>query len=255
LQFTRLRSRLSYANVLATAAIFVALGGTSYAAVTITGKEIKDRSVTGVDIRNASLTGADIRAQSVRGDDIKDGSLLAQDFQPGQLPVASGAVKGEPGPQGPQGAKGDKGEKGDKGDQGLAGPAAGSALSARINDVPPVCCFTTTTSWGSVSGTSLASNSGSSREMLSPNTATVASNLAVSQTVAPPGGNREFILQVNGADTALRCKPGSGAASCTSNAQVQVPAASRLAIRITGTTGTAANPATDALVGLRLSTP
>jgi hypothetical protein len=72
----------SYANVLATAALFVALGGSSYAAVEITGKDVRDGSLTGADIRNNSLTSADI----------KNGSLLAADFKPGQLRGASGAA-------------------------------------------------------------------------------------------------------------------------------------------------------------------
>ena len=42
-----MRGRLSYANVMATIAVFVALGGSSYAAVKITGKDIKDESITG----------------------------------------------------------------------------------------------------------------------------------------------------------------------------------------------------------------
>ena len=72
----------SYANVLATAALFVALGGSSYAAVEITGKDVRDGSLTGADIGNNSLTSADI----------KNESLLAADFKPGQLRGASGAA-------------------------------------------------------------------------------------------------------------------------------------------------------------------
>ena len=35
---TRMREHLTYANVMATIAVFIALGGTSYAAITITGR-------------------------------------------------------------------------------------------------------------------------------------------------------------------------------------------------------------------------
>lgn len=59
--FTRLRDRLSYANVVATLALFVALGGTSYAAFTITGANVKDGSLTGKDLKRNSLTGRQIR--------------------------------------------------------------------------------------------------------------------------------------------------------------------------------------------------
>jgi hypothetical protein len=37
-----LRARLTYANVIAPLALFIALGGTSWAAVKITGKNVKD---------------------------------------------------------------------------------------------------------------------------------------------------------------------------------------------------------------------
>jgi hypothetical protein len=58
---TRLKPRLSYANVTATMALFVALGGSSYAAVSFTGKQIKDGTITGKDIKNRLLTAKDFR--------------------------------------------------------------------------------------------------------------------------------------------------------------------------------------------------
>jgi hypothetical protein len=59
--FKRLRSHLSYANVTATLALFVALGGTSYAALSITGRDVQDGSLTGIDIRDGSLATADLQ--------------------------------------------------------------------------------------------------------------------------------------------------------------------------------------------------
>ena len=53
------RFRLSFTNVLVTAALFAALAGTSYAAVRISGKNIKSNSVTGADIRNGTLAKKD----------------------------------------------------------------------------------------------------------------------------------------------------------------------------------------------------
>jgi hypothetical protein len=94
------RARLSYANVMSSLAVFIALGGSSYAAVKITGKDVKDNSLTGADIRRNSISGSDIRASAVNSDDIEDGSLLAQDFRAGQLP------RGEAGPRGPKGDTG-----------------------------------------------------------------------------------------------------------------------------------------------------
>jgi hypothetical protein len=82
-----LRSRMSFANVVSVAALFVALGGTSYAALSITGKNVKNSSLTTSDIKNRSL--------------------LSKDFKTGQLPRgtagATGATggKGDTGPTGP----------------------------------------------------------------------------------------------------------------------------------------------------------
>jgi hypothetical protein len=78
-------------------ALFVALGGTSYAAIKLPAnsvgtKQIKDKAVTSVKVKNGSLKGAD--------------------FAAGQLPA------GPAGPAGPQGGTGPQGPKGDKGDQG-----------------------------------------------------------------------------------------------------------------------------------------
>src|SRR5215210_7333795 len=98
------RKSLSYANVMATVAVFVALGGSSYAALTITGKNVKNSSLTGADIKNSSLTTSDV----------KNRSLLARDFKTGQLPA---------------GPKGDQGPKGDKGDRGDPGPFPGTLPS------------------------------------------------------------------------------------------------------------------------------
>jgi hypothetical protein len=55
------RRRLSYSNVMATVAVFVALGGTSYAALEVTGRDIKDGSLTGRDVRRDSLGGRSIK--------------------------------------------------------------------------------------------------------------------------------------------------------------------------------------------------
>ena len=53
--------RLSYANVMATLAVFIALGGSGYAALTITGRDVKDGSLTYRDVKRNSLGGTRIR--------------------------------------------------------------------------------------------------------------------------------------------------------------------------------------------------
>ena len=94
---------LTYANVMATIAVFVAIGGSAFAAsyVITSSSQIKDGAVAGSDIKNSSLTGSDI----------KDKSLTPNDF--------SGSVQGPPGAQGPQGPQGSKGDAGPRGPSDL----------------------------------------------------------------------------------------------------------------------------------------
>jgi hypothetical protein len=61
----RLRSHISYANVMATVAVFIALGGASYAALklpknSVGTKQLKKNAVNGAKVKNNSLTGNDI---------------------------------------------------------------------------------------------------------------------------------------------------------------------------------------------------
>jgi hypothetical protein len=127
----RLRSSLTYANVMATVAVFVALGGSSYAALQVTSKNVPRDALTGADIKN--LTGTDVRNDSLTGVDVKNlrsadianGQLLAEDLAPGQLP------KGEPGAPGATGAQGPAG------DIGPRGPSDAFADTFSQTAVPP----------------------------------------------------------------------------------------------------------------------
>jgi hypothetical protein len=56
-----LRRRLSYANVLATMAVFIALGGSSYAALSITGRDVVNGSLTHRDLKRNTLGGSRIK--------------------------------------------------------------------------------------------------------------------------------------------------------------------------------------------------
>ena len=87
--------RISPSLVISVVALFVALGGTSYAALKITGKNVKDGSLTTKDIKDNSLTSGDVR----------NGTLRVRDFRSGELAKAPGA-RGPAGPAGPAGAAG-----------------------------------------------------------------------------------------------------------------------------------------------------
>jgi hypothetical protein len=91
-----MRRWFSYANVMATVAVFIALGGSSYAALRIGSGQIADNSIRSKDIRDNQL----------RGKDVRDRSLLAKDFRTGQIPPGPAGRTGPAGPTGPQGPAG-----------------------------------------------------------------------------------------------------------------------------------------------------
>jgi hypothetical protein len=57
----RLKARLTYSNVVATIAIFMALGGGAYAASQINGKQLKKRSVAGKKLKKNTVTGKEVK--------------------------------------------------------------------------------------------------------------------------------------------------------------------------------------------------
>jgi hypothetical protein len=56
----KVRQHITYANVMSTLAVFIALGGSSYAALTISGSAIEKRSITGNKLKRNTLTGREI---------------------------------------------------------------------------------------------------------------------------------------------------------------------------------------------------
>ncbi len=60
-----MKKHLSYANVIASVALFIALGGSSYAAMKITGKDVVNHSLTGIDVQNGSLAKKDLRPGTI----------------------------------------------------------------------------------------------------------------------------------------------------------------------------------------------
>jgi hypothetical protein len=90
-----IRSRLTYANVMATIAVFVALGGSALA--------LKSNSVGSRQLKKNAVKNSDLADNAVRSPEVANGSLLSEDFAAGQL---------LPGPQGAQGEQGAPGEPG-----------------------------------------------------------------------------------------------------------------------------------------------
>jgi hypothetical protein len=91
---SRLKARLSFANVVAMLALFVALGGTGIAA--------------GV-VPNGSIGTPQLKADAVTSGKVKNGTLKAADFAKGQLKPGPKGATGATGPAGPTGPIGPTG--------------------------------------------------------------------------------------------------------------------------------------------------
>jgi Collagen triple helix repeat (20 copies) len=141
-------------------ALFVALTGTSIAAVSVLprnsvgARELKNGAVGASQLRNHAVTAKKIAGGSITSGLVKNGSLQAVDFSRGQLPSGPRGPAGSPGPmgpaglqgiqgpQGPEGATGDKGAKGDKGDPGSVGSIRVPTENVLVNDTQPTGTWT-----------------------------------------------------------------------------------------------------------------
>ena len=143
------RRPLSYANVMSTIAVFIALGGGAYAVISLPAnsvgsKQIKKGAVTSLKVKNFSLLAKDFRAGQLPAGPVGPAGPTGSQGPVGPAgasgsPGATGAT-GPAGPAGPAGAKGDKGDKGDPGTPGTPGTpgadgadgADGMAVAARV---------------------------------------------------------------------------------------------------------------------------
>ena len=80
----RVRARLSYANVTGSLALFIALGGTAAAAVTLDrdsvgSPQIRSAAVRSPEIANDAVRAPEIRSGAVRSSEIRDGGIGAED--------------------------------------------------------------------------------------------------------------------------------------------------------------------------------
>jgi hypothetical protein len=100
-------------------ALFVAMGGTSYAAFKLPKNSVGSKQ---------------IKANAVNSGKVKNGSLLAGDFKAGQLPAGARGVQGLKGDKGDPCAASDPACKGPQGDTGPQGPGALSFDGQFAND-------------------------------------------------------------------------------------------------------------------------
>ena len=103
----RVRRHLTYANVMATIAVFIALGGSSYAALKITGRNVKNSSITYKDLKRNTLGGTRIkesrlgkvrRARNADRVDGRDAEDLLLRCPRGTRPLADTCIEAAPRP-------------------------------------------------------------------------------------------------------------------------------------------------------------
>ena len=156
-------------NAIAYAALFVALGGTSWAAV-----NLPRNSVGAGQLRTNAVRAPEIARNAVRSAEVRNRSLRRRDFARGQLPAGATGAPGLPGPPGPSGPPGATGAPGPAGQTGPRGPsngyfdqdvltlpqgtylvhAAGSALNNAGGEAIPTCELTFTNATSGETGRS-----------------------------------------------------------------------------------------------------
>ena len=112
----RIRGKLTYANVMATIAVFIALGGASYAAIKLPKNSVGTKQLKNGAVTPAKLSGA--AKQTMTGP---------------AGPTGPKGATGARGATGATGATGAKGERGEKGEKGATGDAA-TKLFAEVGE-------------------------------------------------------------------------------------------------------------------------
>jgi hypothetical protein len=126
----KLRLRLTYANVVSSAALFLALGGGSYAAATLPKNSVGSNQ---------------IKKNAIGASKVRDGSLMSRDFKNGQLPAGARGAQGLPGVQGLRGATGAPGAPGTNGDPGPSGTSGAHVVGGTPTTIAAVNGFGTAT--------------------------------------------------------------------------------------------------------------
>ena len=73
----KIRKRLSYANVMATVAVFMVLGGGAYAVSSnsIGSKQLKKNAVAKKNLKKDAVVSSKVKNKALKGEDVKDGTL------------------------------------------------------------------------------------------------------------------------------------------------------------------------------------
>jgi hypothetical protein len=82
---TRIRKVFTFSNVVACLALFMALGGTVYAAGKINGKQIQPSSIPGNRLKASSVAAKQLKANAVTGGKIKAKTIGGGKIKPGSI--------------------------------------------------------------------------------------------------------------------------------------------------------------------------
>src|SRR4051812_13671246 len=195
-----LRSKLSYSNLMATAAVFIALGGASYAAVTL-----PKNSVGTSQLRNQAVSTAKIRDGAITGSKVDLSSF-------GSVPKADRAASAEFANHATNADSATSSSFADSAAkasdartlEGQEVSAFGTVLLAHMN-IPATAA--TTRQWGSVTGIAPTASSAEDVEMVTPyHSDLIASDFTVfSREGSGETGHVDVRLFVNGVATELSC--------------------------------------------------
>lgn len=194
------------ATVIAVIALFVALGGTSYAVSQLPKNSVGNKQ---------------LKKNAVTSKKVKDGSLLAKDFKTGQLP------------QGQQGERGPQGEQGPQGAAGVNGATGSALLTGAITDsLPQPNAGVTYFRRAAVNyvGTDASGISSTEAQSLTPNRSLRISNLAVRTNNDLPSGGSVLVTAIatspGGNNSTLECQVVGGAGAsdqtCTSSGSATI---------------------------------
>lgn len=228
--------RPAFSNVVALAALFIALGGVSYAAVKLPKNSVGTKQ---------------IKKNAVNSKKVKNGSLLAGDFKAGQLPAGPTGAQGLLGPVGAQGTTGAAGATGATGPTGLKGATGTNGTNGATGATGPTGPSTTSVMAGSstlstgsqfigLSGdtVAVAPNAGIDVAIRTPAVPVTASNLSVFIDTAPgalTAGRTFFLSTISNAGvpttTNLFCTiSGVSGQSCTDTVPVTLAANTLIAL-------------------------
>lgn len=224
--------RPAFSNVIALTALFIALGGVSYAAVNLPKDSVGTKQ---------------LKKNAVNGSKVKNGSLLADDFKAGQLPAGATGPAGAPGSPGVPGAAGDDGPRGATGaagEPGTTGPTGPQGITGESGafSAGVMAGYANLTNTGNHqyfspvgSSTPLDGNSWE-RSVVTPAVPVEVSDLSVHITESPANPRKITLVTTDilaePSLTALSCTIAAGNNSCSyTGPAVTIPAGTLITMR------------------------